>query len=235
MENIPDPPLLCIFTFLPIADRIRAVSVCKRWKHLLDLKILRRNLDFTTSSDYFNEAKIHHDTVCERRVNRPKVYECFCFWRRKMKLTRYGSDETRRVCLPKCIDVAAIEWLTKNRFTKLTSLQITLPHFEMSVDFRIFPKHLSTLTIKFEDFKDGQPWYWSPCNLENAKNLRCIELDRVHLCRKNTEKLRQKFNRLRKIRLSRSCLWKRLSIERGVDVKYERCVRFVPMPPYPSI
>ena len=178
MQRLPDLVLLSIFEHLPIEERLTARNVCRRWNRLLELKVLRRSLDFTASVDFLTKSRIIHDVNCERK--RDEQYDkCYCTWRRAMKLFRYGDNATRYLRLPKCIDVDALGWLMHHRYVNLVQLDVTLRNFESEVDFCNFPKRIRELTIRREAGKR----LWIPIHVDYLQDVRRLTLENANLCR----------------------------------------------------
>ena len=221
MQSISDVALLSIFEHLPITDRLTARSVCKRWTRLLQLNVLRRNLDFTTSTNFIRGVrKRRHDSKCERYVNE----KCFCSWRRQMKLFQFGGETTRILRLPKCIDVAAIGWLMHNRYVNLIKLDITLLNFETEVDFCNFPKGLLDLTVRVETRSDELQRRWVPINVEYLQDVRRLVFESAFLSHRDGCSITKKLIRLESLTMLRCYLRTRLQSCERVKLQFVECV-----------
>jgi len=224
MQRVPDVVLLTIFEYLPIEERLNGRRVCRRWKRILGLNVLRRTLDFTTSAKFLTDSRIRHDSNCEQRRNLHELDDvCYCSWRRTMKLFRYGSQATRYLRLPKSIDVAAICWLMPNRYVNLIQLDISLRNFETEVDFRNFPKQLRDLTIRVGK-RTAKKRRWIPIDVEYLQDARRMTLENANLCSGRCCGTLKNLRRLKIVKLFRCYACKRLESLDRVEFQFVDCV-----------
>lgn len=152
--SLPHHVILCIFQFLPLVDRARASSVCRRWNEVFHIPDLWRRFEFELTQPATSYLKSTHPDLIQQIIKKHADHLQYVSFKVK---SRMSGASFHCVAVPNVCSFS-VGWLKSCTWKALylkTQLCKNLPHMHAVSDSTLYsPKSKERVSIMWCSTED---------------------------------------------------------------------------------